>query len=45
MYLNKTKIFSLFILLFICKFSFATHYRAGEILYEYIGPQTFQVTI
>ncbi|MGB1316413.1 MAG: gliding motility-associated C-terminal domain-containing protein [Chitinophagales bacterium] len=35
---------SIFFILSI-KLSFATHYKAGEMEYEYLGPQTYRVTV
>ncbi len=42
---QKKHLLVVFILLFTIKSIFATHYRAGEILYEYLGPLTYKVTI
>ena len=44
--LNKSlKSFLFIIVLLVVKTSLATHYRAGEILYEYVGPLTYRATI
>lgn len=45
MYLFKIKIFLIATLFFSFKLSFASHFRAGEILYEYLSPQTYRVMI
>jgi gliding motility-associated-like protein len=34
-----------FLFVFCLKTTYATHYRAGEILYQYLGPQTYKATV
>lgn len=37
--------FIVFFLIFSVELSYASHFRAGEILYKYLGPSTYQVTV
>lgn len=41
---NIKILFTVFLLILV-KFGFASHFRAGEILYEYLGPLTYRVTV
>ena len=42
---KNIKILITFFFLILVKFGFASHFRAGEILYEYLGPLTYRATV
>jgi len=45
MSLKNIRIFIILLFLFVLKTSFATHFIAGEITYDYLGPLTYKATI